>query len=162
MMGSMRDGAGDEFFALFNGHGTFLKGFAHDSPEAGAKIKSELFYRDLPREFEDCRRQPAFSPEDVTFCLWRLIHQPAWSYCKVDFLPHEDDDGSASILSRLDGVPRTYQVWASDYYERDVPLEAVEAIYQHQPLMDELVFGLNPKRTLKLLGPDISDIGYPA
>jgi hypothetical protein len=95
-------------------------------------------------------------------CLWRLIHQPAWSYCKVDFLPHEDDDGSASMLSRLNGVPRTYQVWASDYYERDIPIETVEAIYQHQPLMDELVFGLNPKRTLKLLGPDISEIGYPA
>jgi hypothetical protein len=28
MMGSMRDGAVDEFFALFNSHGTFLKGFA--------------------------------------------------------------------------------------------------------------------------------------
>jgi len=25
MMGSMRDGAGDEFFALFNGHGTFKR-----------------------------------------------------------------------------------------------------------------------------------------
>jgi hypothetical protein len=77
MMGSMRNGQGDEFFALFNNHGAFLKGFVHESPMA--RIPSEHFYRDLPREFDECRREAAFFPEDVTFCLWRLIGQPAWS-----------------------------------------------------------------------------------
>ncbi|MGA7805455.1 hypothetical protein [Bradyrhizobium sp.] len=31
MMGSMRNGQGDEFFALFNSHGAFIKGFDHES-----------------------------------------------------------------------------------------------------------------------------------
>src|SRR5215468_6883104 len=90
MMGSMRDGSGDEFFALFNGHGAFLKGFAHDSPAAAAGIPSELFYRDLPRQFGEYRREPSFSTDDVTFCIWRLIEQPTWSYGRVD-LPVAQD-----------------------------------------------------------------------
>jgi hypothetical protein len=158
MMGSMRDGQGDEFFALFNNRGAFIKGFAHESPMA--RIPSERFYRDLPIEFEDCRQEPAFSPDDVTFCLWRLIGQPAWSYGKVD-LPLEDMDGSASLLSRLDGRPSTYKEWASEYYERDVPIAAVEAIYRHLPLTDELASALNPEQSLKRLGPDIYEIDYP-
>jgi hypothetical protein len=159
MMGSMRNGQGDELFALFNNRGAFLKGFAHESRIA--RISSERFYRDLPGAFEACRREPAFSPDDVTFCLWRLIGQPAWSYGKVDFPFYEDVDGSAYILSRLDGLPRTYKVWASEYYERDVPIAVVEAIYRHEPLTDELASALNPEHSLKLLGPDISEIGYP-
>lgn len=46
MMGSMRNGSGDELFALFNIHGAFLKGFAHETDAAA--IASQHFYRDLP------------------------------------------------------------------------------------------------------------------
>ena len=159
MMGSMRNGQGDEFFALFNNRGAFIKGFAHESPMT--RISSERFYRDLPSEFKDCREETAFSPHDVTFCVWRLVGQTAWSYGKVDFLLYGDVDGSAHLLSRLDGRPSTYKAWASEYYERDVPIAAVEAIYQHQPLTDELASALNPEQSLKLLDPDISEIGYP-
>jgi hypothetical protein len=159
MMGSMRNCQGDEFFALFNNHGVFLKGFVHESPMA--RIPSKHFYRDLPREFDECRREAAFSPEDVTFCLWRLIGQPAWSYGKVDFPLYEDVDGSAYILSMLDGAPGTYRSWAGEYYERDVPIRAIETIYRHQPLTEELVFALNPQQSLEKLGSDIAEIGYP-
>jgi len=162
MMGSMRDGAGDEFFALFNSHGTFLKGFAHDSPAAAARMPSELFYRDLPQQFEECRREPAFATDDVTFCIWRLIEQPTWSYGKVDLPASDDADGSARLLSMLDGNPDTYRLWASEYFESDVPRAAIEAIYQHQPLSDELVMALNPQQSKKLLGPDLAEIGYAA
>src|SRR3954463_3910296 len=33
-MGSMRNGSGDHFFALFNAAGCWLKGFAHEAPMA--------------------------------------------------------------------------------------------------------------------------------
>jgi hypothetical protein len=65
MMGSMINGSGDEFFALFNMHGVFLKGFDHEA--TAAAIPSRHFYRDLPAQFEPCAREPAFSPDDVTF-----------------------------------------------------------------------------------------------
>jgi hypothetical protein len=162
MMGSMRDGSGDEFFALFNGHGAFLRGFTHDSPAAAARIPSELFYRNLPRRFEEYCREPAFLTDDVTFCIWRLIGHPNWSYGKVDLPASDDADGSASLLSALDGEPETYRLWASEYFERDVPIGAIESVYQHQPLSDELVIALNPQQSVKLLGPDIAEIGYSA
>jgi hypothetical protein len=162
MMGSMRNGAGDEFFALFNGHGAFMKGFVHDSPAAAAKISSDAFYRDLPSEFEDGRREPAFSPDDVTFCIWRLNQQLTWSCGKVDLPVADDADGSASLLSILDGVPDSYRGWASAYYEQDLPIAPIEAVYRHQPLTEELVTRLNPQQRLHQLGEDIAEIGYPA
>jgi hypothetical protein len=79
----------------------------------------------------------------------------------ANFPSYEDTDGSAYLLSPLDGVSATYKAWANEYYERDVPIAAVEAVYQHQLLTDELVFALNPNRSLKLFGPEISEIGYP-
>lgn len=159
-MGSMRNGQGDEFFALFNSHGAFLKGFVHDSPAAAAKIPSALFYRELPHQFEECRREPAFSTGYVTFCIWRLLGQPAWSYCKVDLPSAGDADGSAYLLSMLDGVPETYRAWASENYGCDVPIKAVEAVYEHQPLTNELVVALNPMQSVKRLEPDTAEIGY--
>jgi hypothetical protein len=162
MMGSMRDGAGDEFFALFNRYGAFMKGFVHDSPAAAARIPSESFYRDLPSEFEQCRRQPAFSPAEVTFCIWRLNHQPTWSCGRVELPVSDDADGSASMLSILDGAPDRYRGWASAYYERDLPVAPIEAVYRHQPLTEELVMSLNPQQRLNRLGNDIAEIGYPA
>jgi hypothetical protein len=76
MMGAMRNGQGNELFALFNMHGAFLKGFVHESGAA--------FYRDLPVQFEPYPREPAFSPDDVMFCVWRFIDQPRWSCSKVN------------------------------------------------------------------------------
>jgi len=62
----------------------------------------------------------------------------------------------------LDGDPDTYRLWASEYFERDVPIGAIEAVYQHQSLSDELVVAVNPQQSVKLLGPDIAEIGYSA
>ena len=53
-----------------------------------------------------------------------------------------DADGSADILSMLDGVPDTYGAWALEYYERDLPLKAIESVYQHRALTEELVVSL--------------------
>jgi len=161
MLGSMRNGEGDEFFALLNSHGAFLKGFVHDSLMAAASVRSDCFYRDLPRQFEECSREPAFVPDNVTFCIWRCPDMPAWSHSKVDFPALGDADGSSSLLSMLDGVPQTYAAWASEYYERDLSLKAIEALYQHQPLTDDLVATLNPSSSARLLNKEISEIGYP-
>lgn len=157
MMGSMRNGSGDEFFALFNVDGAFLKGFDHES--AAAAIPSRHFYRDLPAQFEPCTREPAFSPDDVTFCVWRLIDQSQWSRSRVALFAGVAD-GSADILSMLDGVPETYRAWAKEYYERDIPLGAIESLYEHQRLTEKLVVTLNPRQSLERLNSEIIEIGY--
>ncbi|MEM9695424.1 MAG: hypothetical protein AAGA56_22965 [Myxococcota bacterium] len=58
----------------------------------------------------------------------------------------------------LDGTPET---WAYEYFERDVPIGAIDAVYHLTPLSEALVKELNRDRKLKDLREDIYEIGYP-
>ena len=60
----------------------------------------------------------------------------------------------------LDGDPSTYRDWAESYYEVSVDLAAVQAIYAHRPLTEDLVRALNPSLALTDLEGDIREIGY--
>ena len=65
-MGSMRDGSGDGFFALFNAAGCWLKGFAHEAPMSphrndGTNRLWPGIVDSVPVEFRDCLREPAFN-----------------------------------------------------------------------------------------------------
>lgn len=152
-------GQATSFFALFNKHGVFLKGFDHEA--TAARIPSRHFYRELPAVFEPCARAPALSPDYVTFCVWRQMAQAQWSRSRVALFAGVCD-GSADILSMLDGVPATYRAWAVRYHGRDVPLRAIESVYQHQSLTDELVLTLNPEQSPGRLHADIVKIEYAA
>jgi hypothetical protein len=39
----------------------------------------------------------------------------------------------------LDGDPEAYRAWAEDYFETTVALPAVEHIFGHRPLTEDLV-----------------------
>ena len=165
-MGSMRNGSGDDFHAHFSSAGGWLKGFAHKYPMSPYRERPPLPWPGIldmvPTEFAGCRREPAFSVEDVTFCVWRRFGDPAWQAGPVVFPPdHSDPDGSAFLLSALDGRPESYREWAADYYERDVALAAVAHVYAHRPLTREVVARLNPEVSLAELEADIGEIGYP-
>lgn len=161
MMGSMRDGAGDNLFALFNSQGCFLKGFAHESPFARPSIAPTDHYRNIPAEFASCVTEPAFATDDVTFCLWRKHGDLKWSRNRIPLPVGNDPDGSIALLSPLDGNPETYREWAESYYECDVSVTCIKAIYGRQRLTKELVKALNPELRLKDLKDDIREIGYP-
>jgi hypothetical protein len=165
-MGSMRNGQGDQYFALFNAAGCWLKGFDHEAPMTPfAKDPPQVaagILDSVPPEFADCLTQPAFVIEETTFCIWRRYQDGQWQRGPVQFPSgNEDPDGSAVLLYYLDGDPETYQQWAEEYYEVEVPLEAVQAIYAHQPLTQQLVSDLNADVTLEELREDIEEIGYP-
>src|SRR5262245_49362203 len=106
-IGSMRDGCGDDFFALFNKHGCFLKGFVHTarmSPHWGRKRKGVWpgVLDSVPKEFEGGLNEPAFSMEDTTFCIWRQYGDDRWRRGEIKF-PRgwKDPDGSVALLSPL-------------------------------------------------------------
>lgn len=160
-MASMRDGEGDEFFALFNQQGCFFKGFVHDSPAAAAGIDPLLHYRGLPSEYAYCIDEPAFSASDVTFCVWRGSQESAWHRSSVTLPDGEDPDGSEYLLLPFDGLPETYREWAEEYFEVAVPLHAVKAIYEQQRLTDDLIAALNPELRLKHLRDDAREMNYP-
>jgi hypothetical protein len=165
-MGSMRNGSGDDFFAHFGPAGCWLKGFAHEYPmtpyrEAPPRPWPGVLDA-VPAAFAGCLREPAFSVEVVTFCIWRQWDDEAWQVGPVEFPPaHPDPDGSEFLLELLDGRPESYRAWAADYYERDVELAAVEEVYRHRHLTPELVARLNPEVSLGELVEDINEVGYP-
>lgn len=155
----MRDGSGDELLALFNSAGCWLMGIAHEADIWHSKLSKQLFDH-LPMEFADCLEEPAFEIQYATMCIWRRPTDLCWQRAPVA-LPREDFDGSTWLLKYFDGRPETYQSWASEYYEREIPLDAVQAIYNQQPITAQLLAKLSCERKLSEIVDDLKKIGYP-
>jgi hypothetical protein len=165
-MASMRDGCGDEWFCVFSKVGAFLKGFDHESPMSPWNFDPKIVWAgvldQVPKAFERFANEPAFSVEDTTFCIWRSHTDNSWRKGNIEFpTDYDDPDGSAELLSILEGEPRQYRLWAESYYERSVPLALVEHTYQHKVLTEDVIRSLNPGRDFETLATDIAEIGYP-
>jgi hypothetical protein len=159
-MASMRDGSGDQWYALFTARWVALHGLAHESPMYRADDPWPGIWESLPPELAGFRDEPAFDTQNSTFCIWRLAGQP-WRRGDVSFPPGDDPDGSAGLLALLDGRPESYQRWAESHYERALPLGPIEAIYAHNRLDEALVHALNPDLALGELDEEVAEIGYP-
>jgi hypothetical protein len=165
-MGSMRNGSGDDFFALFNDAGCFLKGFDHESAMTPYALDSPAVWpgvlEGVPADLAEGLSEPAFRMGDTTFCIWRRYDDAAWQHGPVQFPSGADPDGSEHLLSLLDGRAETYQEFAGEYYEQPIPIEAVRHICEHRPLTQSIVTMLNAEIGLADLAEDIREIGYPA
>lgn len=181
MMGSMRNGQGDDYFIWFSPVATAIKGFHHESYMSPYRHEGIFpgVLPSLPPAFNSFVNEPAFSMEDITFCIWREQNDSAWKIGDIEWPPSDlasfcdgteegsiyDPDGSRDLLFALDGKPETYLLWANDYYELadeniDLQLEDLTLVYAHEQLNDELLARMGCRRTLKELAPDIDEIGY--
>ncbi len=165
MMASMRDGSGDDYFVLFNSHGAIIKGFAHESPMSPFGDEPPKVWRgvldSVPSEFQGFLTEPAFEIEATSFCIWRRYSDSFWQVGDIVYPEGDDPDGSEDLLSILDGKPETYQNFAADYFEEDIPLAAVQHIYAHKLLTDGIISELNAEVSKAELRDDIEEIGYP-
>lgn len=164
-LASMRDGSGDELFALFTPAGVLVKGFAHEAPMSPYRERPPRVWPGVldgvPAALARFLDEPALSPADTTFCIWRTDADAAWQRGAIEFPAGRDPDGSGALLALLDGDPHTYRAWAEGYYERAVDPSAVRQVYAHRPLTAALVRRLNPAVSLQALAPDIREIAYP-
>jgi len=170
-MGSMRNGSGDDLFALFTKDGCFLKGFAHEMPMTPYAKRTRKVWPgvldSVPSVFERGLNEPAFMMENTTFCIWRQYSDNCWQVGKIKFPSnHSDPDGSAFLLSICDGKPETYREWAHDYFDlgstgANLTLDHVRHVYAQKPLTTKLVKAINPELTLAKLKADIEEIAYP-
>ncbi len=162
-MASMRDGSGDEWKAHVTDAGIILFGLAHESAMFRHGNPWPGILDDVPAVFDASIAEPAFDTANLSFCLWLLADSATWQRGDVAFpdTDSSDADGSIELLAILDGKPSTYRAWAEDYYEMDIDLAAVEAIYRGEPLTPERVSALNADIRLDDLGEDIEGIGYP-
>lgn len=147
-MASMRNGSGDEWFMVFQPAGVFVKAFWHEYPhEDVASI-----YADLPAELRPHLKEPAFSMNEVTFGGW---HDGAWTL-------HGNATPMADDLAILSGAPEMYRAYATDYFETDVPLDAIAHVLAGAPLDATVVRRITSLRTLADLADDLAGIGYGA
>jgi hypothetical protein len=161
LMASMRNGQGDGWFALFTGAGVVIIGLDHEAPMFRPGDPWPGVVDSLPADLAPAVDEPAFDARNCTFCLWRRTGGAGWEHGPVEFPDGDDADGSALLLGILDGRPESYRAFAADYYEVDLPLDAVAAVYAHDPLTPALIARLNADASIDMLGEDVAEIGYP-
>ena len=161
LMASMRNGQGDDWFCLFTRAGVVVIGLDHEAPMFQPGDPWPGVIDALPSELAAAVDEPAFDARNCTFCVWRRTAGARWEHGPVQFPDGDDPDGSARLLQILDGRPESYHAFAADYHEVDLPLDAVRAVYRHQPLTPELLARLDPGVTVDMIRQDVAEIGYP-
>jgi hypothetical protein len=73
----------------------------------------------------------------------------------------EADDGSVALFTLLVDSAEEYKEFAAVYYEVNIPIEAVQAIYDLAPLTERLVMSLNSELTIANAIVLATEIGYP-
>ena len=163
-MASMRNGSGDHYFAVFGRSGAIIKGFDHEALMSPWARTPQAVWPGLldtvPKEFDGFLKEPAFSINDTTFCLWRGAKDFSWSRGAINFPEGADPDGSANLLWMLDGDPNTYVNFAREYYERELSPGDVASIYGSLPVSKELVMRLNSGAAWDDVLIDAAEIGY--
>lgn len=161
-MGSMRNGCGDTFTALFDSNGCFFKGFSHDS-RLSSWFKGNLErwrkrLENVPTQF--C--EPAFDMDSISFCFWRTYKDDAWQQAVLKTLGAGDLDGSEFLLGCFDYDPMRYQNFAKEYYEAQIQCLPIQHIYSHAPITQEIIDLLNPEVKLAEIEEELLKIGYCA
>ena len=151
-MGSIRNGLGDEVFALFTASGCFIKEFYHESP------KPQKVYDPIPAALKDATQEPAFSPENTTACYWKTGSSDRWTMNGHD---GRFDPDVSFLLALVDGRPETYQSFSEDYHECVLPSSLVERIFQQQILTAFDLESVALDGSLDDLKKEIVQIGYP-
>ena len=163
MMASMRNGSGDSYFILFCEMGAIIKGFFHESSivKLNKDPKNfEYFLEQVPKEFENFLKEPAFSINDTTFIFWRKKADKTWNQSKFNGSKDTDSDGSMKLLTILDGNPLTYKKWADAYFEKNLPIESIKAIYTHDEITDDIIKSLNNDLSINNIQNTIQEIGW--
>lgn len=166
-MASMRDGCGDDVFILFFADGRVaVKGLAHETPMAAQAWAREAPYpglvESIPEGYEAFVDQPAFEAKLGTFWLWRSPSDTRWHTARLELPAGDDPDGSEALLEPYLWSPADYVRWVREYYERDVPLAAIERIFRHEPLDEHVLEQLNPSLRLEDVAAELEAMAYPS
>ncbi len=173
-LASMRNGSGDDWFLWFCRAGLVLLGFDHEaSPMTPYARKDHSLWpgllAGLPGSLRAALEEPAFSPKDLTFCIWRTREDDAYRIGDIAFPKRSagtvepfrsDPDGSAMLLGILDDHPQTYVAYASEYFEVDLPLAAVRKVYAHDALDAATVRALNEEADVGEISKSARALGF--
>lgn len=142
IMASMRGSDGEHYFALFRADNLIIKGLEQGYPMLPKRFeqKKRMVTPEalLPIEFKDFLTEPAFLPEETSFCIWKIGEKEWNSFTELK-------DGELAILERILGGAFAYASWAEDYYEITLKVAELERFFQGAPLTKDICLSWNPK-----------------
>jgi len=146
-MGSLRDGCGGEWFLWVSGD---LGGYKCLSPEDGTMPDLQEAKDKAPSTYKGFITEPAFSMDQAT-CIWYLENSKWEKYGKpVKYLT--DLDAISSWM------PSDYQSWATEYYEREIDLGAIEKVFNGE-FSEDIAKTINPEIEMSELLSELPEIG---
>ncbi|MCE0557459.1 MULTISPECIES: hypothetical protein [unclassified Motilimonas] len=146
-MGSLRDGCGGEWFLWFSGE---LAGYKCLSPEDGLMPELQEAKESASEAFGSFINEPAFSMDQAT-CIWFLENSQWTEHGKpVKWL--------IDLKAITNWEASDYHAWATEYYEREIDLEAVEKILSGE-FSEDLAKKLNPDIEMSELLAELPEIG---
>jgi hypothetical protein len=161
-MASMRNGSGDDWFILFGPFGAAIKGLDHETSIAGDEVFASEVQRQVPQAFASFLAEPAFGMDWLSYCYWRAPEDTGWQkVIHPDPVLSLSNDGSADYLALLFESAASYDEFATWYYELQLPMDAIQSIYDHVPLDESLVRSLNPEISITQVQEAAAEIGYP-
>jgi hypothetical protein len=165
MMGSMRNGCGDDWFLLFNSQQwAGLKGLGHESAawSTHGTALSRALKATIPAEFAAFADEPAFSWDETSFAYF---HCPNGGWSRSNDLADfgaSTDTGEVELLQHLVGTPNDYARFAADYFEAEVEEQLVARIFNLEPVTPTLVAQVCPSTNLEQIAEELYGvIGYP-
>jgi hypothetical protein len=164
-MASMRNGCGDEWWIVFHDSGwAALKGLDHESIawSQGRENISKAIQDQFPLELSGFATEPAFRWDSTSFAYFYLPSKNVWCYANLATPFGSLNSGDTALLHLLVSPASDYVSFASDYYEREIPVDAVESILSHQAITQDMINHLNPEVTLDEISKELFvEIGYP-
>ena len=148
----MDNGGGDRWNIVFEPAGVFLYGFDHMSQATPWRDEPRAHWPGLldglPAALARWTEEETFLFEDffdATMCVWREAGDSAWRHGPVAF---ENDvlftDGSDWLFDDIaDGSVAAYLSHAESYFEREIDVESVRAVFGGEPLTAGIVRALN-------------------
>ncbi|MET9701036.1 hypothetical protein ABZY31_29550 [Streptomyces sp. NPDC006529] len=168
----MDNGSGDDYAVVFTPDGVFGCGFDHESPMSPWASDDDPapwpgLVDGMPEVFAPQLTEAAFATDEgvinATAVFWRETGDTAWRAGTVEFpAGHPDPDGTDHLFAVLAaGTPEAYHAFAEDYYESDLPLDAVRHLWELRPPTQAVVDALNPGLPLEAVAPRLARVGYP-
>ncbi len=157
------NGSGDELVVIFTENGALIKGFDHESEynQFAADEWDDAFFEytfsGLPEEFADLLDED--SRDNTTFCMWCMDDSDMWVQNEQEINDEDEDDdaGKDFLLGFIRRTPEEWCDWAKDYYETEIASDVVKKVYNGEPLTEEDVVKLNPKRNAKDVFAEIEE-----
>ncbi len=139
------NGSGDILTIFITKSGVFMKGFDHENElnQFAADEWDETFfehiYNNVPSEFLDLVGNER---DETTFCMWNTNETDEWEENDVV----GNDGGKEYLLDYIMKSANEWCDWAKGYYERNIDVDGVNAIYNEDNITHAIIHKINPER----------------